>query len=89
MIARTTAVELIPAIGHDEAMQIATVEWGRLLSIVDDLQDEQWLVCTDRVPGLERQGNARPPPRHRSNSNRMARSVCGSSKIATAAVAAH
>jgi len=50
MIARTTAVELIPAIGHDEAMHIATVEWERLLSVVDDLQDEQWLVqteCTD------------------------------------------
>jgi uncharacterized protein (TIGR03083 family) len=47
MIARTTAVELIPAIGHDEAMQLATVEWERSLSVVDDLQDEQWLMQTE------------------------------------------
>ena len=47
MIARTTAVGLIPAIGHEEAMRLATVEWERLLSVVDDLQDEQWLVQTE------------------------------------------
>jgi uncharacterized protein (TIGR03083 family) len=50
MIARTTAVELIPAIGHDEAMHLATVECERLLAVADDLRDEQWLVqteCTD------------------------------------------
>jgi uncharacterized protein (TIGR03083 family) len=47
MIARTTAVELIPAIGHDEAMQLATVECERLLAVADDLRDEQWLVQTE------------------------------------------
>jgi uncharacterized protein (TIGR03083 family) len=47
MIDRATAVERIPAIGHDEAMQLATVEWERLLSVVDDLQAEQWLRPTD------------------------------------------
>ncbi len=47
MIARTTAVDLVPAIGHDEAMQLATVEWERLLSVVDELHDQQWLVQTE------------------------------------------
>jgi uncharacterized protein (TIGR03083 family) len=47
MIARTTAVELIAAIGHDEAMHLATVECERLLAVADDLRDEQWLVQTE------------------------------------------
>jgi len=47
MIARTTAVELIPALDHDEAMHLATVEWERLLSVVDELQDEQWMAQTE------------------------------------------
>jgi uncharacterized protein (TIGR03083 family) len=47
MIHRAIAVERIPAIAHDEAMRLATVEWERLLSVVDDLQGEQWLRPTD------------------------------------------
>ena len=47
MIARTTAVELIPAVGHDEAMHLATVEFERLLAVADDLRDDQWLVQTE------------------------------------------
>jgi uncharacterized protein (TIGR03083 family) len=50
VIARTTAVELIPAIGHDEAMHLATVECARLLAVADDLRDEQWMLPTE-CPG--------------------------------------
>ena len=38
MIARTTAAERIPAIGHDEAMGLARVESERLLALADHLR---------------------------------------------------
>jgi uncharacterized protein (TIGR03083 family) len=47
MTARTTAVELIPAIEHDEAMRLAKMECERLLAVVDDLRAEEWLLPTD------------------------------------------
>ncbi len=49
MIARTTAAERIPAIGHDEAMGLARVESERLLGLVDHLDDDEWLLPTDCV----------------------------------------
>ena len=49
MIARTTAAERIPAIGHDEAMGLARVESERLLALVDHLDDDEWLLPTDCV----------------------------------------
>jgi uncharacterized protein (TIGR03083 family) len=50
MIARTTAVEQLGAIDHDESMHLAAVEYARLLVVADDLRDDEWLVqteCTD------------------------------------------
>jgi uncharacterized protein (TIGR03083 family) len=47
MIARTTAAELIPEIGHDQAMHLAAVENERLLAVADDLQEDEWLLPTD------------------------------------------
>ncbi len=47
MIVRTTAVELIPAIDHDEAMHLASMECERLLAVADGLRGEEWLAQTD------------------------------------------
>lgn len=47
MIAPATAVELIPAIEHDEAMRLATVEYTRVLAVADQLREGQWLLPTD------------------------------------------
>jgi uncharacterized protein (TIGR03083 family) len=47
MIASPTAVEAIPALGHDEAMRLAEAEYDRLLTVVDDLRDEDWSRHTD------------------------------------------
>jgi uncharacterized protein (TIGR03083 family) len=47
MIARTTATERIPAIGHDEAMRLARVETEQLLALADDLPDDAWALKTD------------------------------------------
>ena len=44
MIARTTAAERIPAIGHDEAMGLARVESERLLALADHLDEDEWLL---------------------------------------------
>jgi uncharacterized protein (TIGR03083 family) len=49
MIARATATERIPAIGHDEAMGLARVESARLLALADQLDEDQWLLPTDCV----------------------------------------
>jgi uncharacterized protein (TIGR03083 family) len=47
MIDPATAVESIPAVGHDEAMHIARVENDRLLAVADGLSAEQWSLPTD------------------------------------------
>jgi uncharacterized protein (TIGR03083 family) len=47
MIARTIAVDAIPALGHDEAMRLAEAEYDRLLTVVDRLRDEDWSRQTD------------------------------------------
>jgi uncharacterized protein (TIGR03083 family) len=50
MIGSTTAVEAIPALGHDEAMDLAEAEYDRLLAVIDDLDEQDWsrrTECTD------------------------------------------
>jgi uncharacterized protein (TIGR03083 family) len=47
MIASTTAVEAIPALGHDEAMGLAEAEYDRLLAVIDDLREDDWSRHTD------------------------------------------
>src|SRR2546427_7954382 len=47
MIATATAIEAVPALGHDEAMRLAETEYERLLAVVDDLRGDQWSRQTD------------------------------------------
>jgi uncharacterized protein (TIGR03083 family) len=47
MIVGTTAVETIPALGHDEAMDLAEAEYDRLLGVIDDLDEQDWSRRTD------------------------------------------
>ncbi|HWF57678.1 MAG TPA: maleylpyruvate isomerase family mycothiol-dependent enzyme [Candidatus Dormibacteraeota bacterium] len=47
MIASTRAVETIPALGHDTAMDLADAEYDRLLAVVDDLRGDDWARQTD------------------------------------------
>jgi hypothetical protein len=47
MIARTIAVDAIPALGHDEAMRLAESEYDRLLAVTDDLRGDDWSRQTD------------------------------------------
>lgn len=47
MIVRSTAVDEIPAIEHDEAMGLAAVECDRLLAVADGLRERDWLRPTD------------------------------------------
>ncbi len=47
MIVRSTAIDEIPAIGHDEAMDLAAVECDRLLNVADGLLEQDWLQLTD------------------------------------------
>jgi uncharacterized protein (TIGR03083 family) len=47
-----TAVESIPAVGHDEAMHLARVENDRLLAIADQLSADEWSRLTD-CPGWD------------------------------------
>jgi uncharacterized protein (TIGR03083 family) len=42
-----TAVTAIPPLEHDEAMALAEAELGRLLALVDDLDDAEWARPTD------------------------------------------
>ena len=42
-----TAVTAIPPLEHDEAMALAEAELGRLLALVDDLDDADWARPTD------------------------------------------
>jgi uncharacterized protein (TIGR03083 family) len=42
-----TAVESIPAVGHDEAMHLAQVENERLLALADHLSADDWSQPTD------------------------------------------
>jgi uncharacterized protein (TIGR03083 family) len=49
MIGSAVAVETIAPLGHDEAMQLATAEYDRLLALVDDLGAEDWSRPTDCV----------------------------------------
>ncbi|MGA7989029.1 MAG: maleylpyruvate isomerase family mycothiol-dependent enzyme [Candidatus Dormiibacterota bacterium] len=49
MIARTVAVDAIPALGHDEAMRLAEEEYDRLLTVVDRLRDDDWSRQTDCI----------------------------------------
>jgi uncharacterized protein (TIGR03083 family) len=41
------AVETIPQIGHDEAMDLAATEYDRLLTLIDSLTADDWLRPTD------------------------------------------
>lgn len=47
MTRRSTAVEQIPDIGHDAAMDLAATEYDRVLTIADDLTDADWSRRTD------------------------------------------
>jgi uncharacterized protein (TIGR03083 family) len=47
MITRTTAVEAVPVLGHDEAMRLAETEYARLLTVIDDLREDDWSRRTD------------------------------------------
>ena len=47
MTGPTIAVEQIPAIGHDEAMDLAATEYDRVLRLADDLVDGDWSRPTD------------------------------------------
>ena len=47
MNAEATAVEAIPALGHDEAMRLAEAEYERVLALVDELGEEDWSRQTD------------------------------------------
>jgi uncharacterized protein (TIGR03083 family) len=47
MIVRSTAVDEIPAIEHDEAMDLAAAECNRLLEVADRLEETEWLRPTD------------------------------------------
>ncbi len=47
-----TAVESIPAIGHDEAMHLAQVENERVLAVADQLSADDWSRPTD-CPGWD------------------------------------
>jgi uncharacterized protein (TIGR03083 family) len=47
MIGSAVAVETIAPLGHEEAMQLATAEYDRLLALVDDLRAEDWRQPTD------------------------------------------
>jgi uncharacterized protein (TIGR03083 family) len=49
MISSAVAVDAIAPLGHDEAMALATAEYGRLLAVVDELGDEDWSRPTDCV----------------------------------------
>jgi uncharacterized protein (TIGR03083 family) len=47
-----TAVESIPAVGHDEAMHLAREENDRLLAVADQLSADDWSQPTD-CPGWD------------------------------------
>jgi uncharacterized protein (TIGR03083 family) len=49
MTGPTTVVDQIPAIGHDEAMDLAAAEYGRVLKLADDLADGDWSRRTDCI----------------------------------------
>ena len=52
MITRATEVDSIPALGHDEAMRLAGVEYDRLLAVIDDLSEDDWSRPTE-CPGWD------------------------------------
>jgi uncharacterized protein (TIGR03083 family) len=47
MISSAVAVESIAPLEHDEAMDLATAEYDRLLAVVDELSGEDWSRPTD------------------------------------------
>ena len=47
MNTEATAVEAIPALGHDEAMRLAEAEYDRLLTLTDELREDEWSRQTD------------------------------------------
>jgi uncharacterized protein (TIGR03083 family) len=47
MTTRSTAVQQIPPIEHDEAMQLAAAEYDRVLALVDELRPDDWSRPTD------------------------------------------
>ncbi len=47
MNSTVTTINDIPVLGHDEAMAIAEVEYGRLLDTVDGLRPADWTQPTD------------------------------------------
>jgi uncharacterized protein (TIGR03083 family) len=47
MITSATAVEAIPVLGHDEAMRLAETEYERLLTVIDDVREDDWSRRTD------------------------------------------
>jgi uncharacterized protein (TIGR03083 family) len=52
MIHSAVAVEAIPALEHEEAMQLAAAEYDRLLAVVDDLGPDDWSQPTE-CPGWD------------------------------------
>jgi uncharacterized protein (TIGR03083 family) len=47
MIASPIRVEHIPPLTHEEAMDLATLEWDRFLVLVDALRPDDWSMRTD------------------------------------------
>jgi uncharacterized protein (TIGR03083 family) len=47
VISSPISVETIAPLGHDEAMDLATAEWDRLLAVIDGLRDQDWSQQTD------------------------------------------
>jgi uncharacterized protein (TIGR03083 family) len=47
MITSATAVEAIPVLGHDEAMRLAETEYDLLLTVIDDVREDDWSRRTD------------------------------------------
>lgn len=47
MIDSTIAVEAIPALGHEEAMRLAVAEYDQLLTVADDLREDEWSRQTE------------------------------------------
>ena len=54
----------IPPLDHDEAVMLAEAELGRLLALVDDLDEAEWAGPPHRLHGRDRARRARAPARH-------------------------
>jgi uncharacterized protein (TIGR03083 family) len=47
MSTATIPTDMIPALGHDEAMDLAAIEYDRVLKLADSLTDADWSSPTD------------------------------------------